>query len=62
MKGMSESLAGRVSITELTGLSLREIHNIKFNHHFVPTEQYLKEREKEIEPYSAGALNRAIKS
>ena len=25
MKGMSESLAGRISIVELTGLSLREI-------------------------------------
>lgn len=51
MKGMSESLAGRVSITELTGLSLREIHEVKFNRHFVPTEEYLKAREKEIKPY-----------
>lgn len=30
MKGMIESLAGRVSITELSGLSLREINGIKF--------------------------------
>ena len=52
MKGMSESLAGRVSINELTGLSLREIHEVKFNQHFVPTDEYLKEREKEIKPYS----------
>ena len=51
MKGMSESLAGRVSITELAGLSLREINGIKFNRHFVPTEEYLKEREKELKPY-----------
>lgn len=51
MRGMSESLAGRVSITELSGLSLREIHKVKFNRHFVPTDEYLKEREKEIEPY-----------
>lgn len=51
MKGMSESLAGRVSIAELSGLSLREIHNIKFNRHFVPTEDYLNEREKEIKTY-----------
>lgn len=49
MKGMSESLAGRVSITELSGLSLREIHGVKFNRHFVPTEDYLKNREKEID-------------
>lgn len=51
MKGMSESLAGRVSITELSGLSLREIHAVKFNRHFVPTDEYLKEREKEIQSY-----------
>ncbi len=51
MKGMSESLAGRVSITELAGLSLREIYGVKFNRHFVPTEEYLKEREKDIKPY-----------
>ncbi len=51
MKGMSETLAGRVSITELMGLSLREIHDVKYNHHFVPTEDYLQEREKELKPY-----------
>lgn len=52
MKGMSESLAGRVSIMELTGLSLREIHGVKFNRHFVPTAEYMREREREIKPYS----------
>lgn len=52
MKGISESLAGRVSITELSGLSMREINGVKFNRHFVPTEEYLKEREKDIKPYS----------
>jgi predicted AAA+ superfamily ATPase len=41
MKGMSESLAGRVSISELSGLSLREIYGVKFNRHFVPSEDYL---------------------
>ncbi len=51
MKGMSESLAGRVAITELAGLSLREIHGVCFNRHFVPTEEYMKEREKEIITY-----------
>ena len=48
MKGMSESLAGRVAITELAGLSLREIFNIDFNKHFVPTDEYLKEREQKL--------------
>ncbi len=51
MKGMSESLAGRVSITELSGLSLREIHGVEFNQHFVPTDDYINEREKEIKSY-----------
>lgn len=51
MKGISDSLAGRVSITELSGLSLREIHKVMFNRHFVPTAEYLKEREKEMKTY-----------
>ena len=51
MKGMSESLAGRVSVMELPGLSLREIKGISFNRHFVPTEDYLLAREKELKPY-----------
>lgn len=51
MKAMSESLAGRVSVNELSGLSLREINNVKFNKHFVPTDEYLKEREKELKVY-----------
>lgn len=52
MKGMSESLAGRMSIVELTGLSLREIKGVPFNRHFVPTEEYLQEREKDFIRYS----------
>ena len=51
MKGVSESLAGRVSVSELLGLSLREIKGVKFNRHFIPTAQYLSEREKEIKAF-----------
>lgn len=51
MKGVSESLAGRVSVYELSGLSLREINQINFNKHFVPTDDYMKEREKELKDY-----------
>lgn len=51
MKGVSESLAGRVSVQELSGLSLREIHQIQFNKHFIPTDQYIKERENELKKY-----------
>ena len=51
MKDASESLAGRVSVYELCGLSLREIYQIGFNKHFVPTDEYMKERERELKPY-----------
>lgn len=51
MKGVSESLAGRISILELSCLSLREINNISFNKHFVPTLDYISEREKELKNY-----------
>ena len=51
MKDASESLAGRVSVYELCGLSLREIYQIGFNKHFVPTDEYIKERERELKSY-----------
>lgn len=51
MKGMSETLAGRVSISELSGLSLREIYGVKFNKHFIPSNSYIEEREKDMKPY-----------
>lgn len=52
MKGVSESLAGRVSISELSGLSLREIYEVPFNKHFIPTQEYIQEREKQLKSYS----------
>lgn len=51
MEGVSESLAGRVSIVELEGLSLREIYDVPFNKHFIPTAEYIKERESAIKSY-----------
>ena len=51
MKGLSESLAGTVSILELGTLSLREINNISFNMPFIPTLDYFKEREKNLNKY-----------
>ena len=53
MENVSDSLAGRISIVELEGLSLREINDVDFNRHFVPTEEYLAEREKQLKKYSA---------
>lgn len=46
MKDVSESLAGRIGILNLLGLSLREIQEIDFNEPFIPTETYFEERGK----------------
>lgn len=51
MKDISDSLAGRVSVLELSGLSLREIYGVEFNRHFVPTDEYIAEREKSLVHY-----------
>ena len=50
MKGASESLAGRVSVLELGGLSLREIHGVDFNSHFMPNDGYISQREECLTP------------
>ena len=50
MKSASESLAGRVSIIELAGLSLREIKKDTFNEPFVPTMEYVAKRSKTAKP------------
>ncbi len=52
MSKVQESLAGRISILELQGLSMRELNGIDFNRHFVPTEEYIAAREKCIKPYT----------
>ena len=46
MKNISESLAGRIGIINLLGLSLREIKENNFNMPFTPREEYLEERKK----------------
>lgn len=48
MKGVSESLAGRIGLVTLLGFSLRETGGIKCNIPFIPTEEYFSERKKEI--------------
>lgn len=52
MKGLSDSLSGMVSILELSTLSMREIYCVGTNKHFVPNEEYLSERGKELKKYS----------
>lgn len=44
MKNVSESLAGRVGILNLMGMSLREIEGIDFDDPFLPTMDYIIER------------------
>jgi predicted AAA+ superfamily ATPase len=44
MENLTESLAGRVSIFELLGLSLREINRDDFNEPFMPTTEYYEKR------------------
>ena len=51
MKGLSESLAGSVSILEMATLSMREIFQVSYNLPFIPTEEYLREREKKLTKY-----------
>ena len=46
MKNVSETLSGRISIVELNGLSLREIQNDSFCQRFLPTMEYVQERQK----------------
>ena len=53
MEGISESLAGRVSVVELDGLSLREINDVDFNQHFVPSSEYISAREDKLKDYGS---------
>jgi len=51
MKNVSESLAGRVGIMELQGISLRESGECDFDLPFIPDDAYLEKREKKLTPY-----------
>ncbi len=52
MKGLSESLAGSVSVLELTTLSMRELNDIDFNLPFSPTEEYIIARSGHLKRYT----------
>jgi predicted AAA+ superfamily ATPase len=47
MRNVSESLAGRLGILNLPGLSLREMYGISFREPFLPTDGYFERRMKE---------------
>ncbi len=51
MKNVSETLAGRIAILQLKGLSLREIHKVAFYQPFIPNSDYLSQREKHLQSY-----------
>ena len=47
MKGVSESLAGRIGLVTLLGFSMREIQGVTFDEPFIPTEEYFAARKAE---------------
>ena len=48
MKGVSESLAGRIGLVTLLGLSLREINRVDFDQPFIPTDEYFTKRKSTV--------------
>ena len=48
MKGISESLAGRIGLVTLLGFSLREECGIECHAPFIPTEEYFTERKGQL--------------
>lgn len=49
MNNVSETLAGRIAILKLSGLSLREIQNNPFSQPFIPSLDYLHSREEHLQ-------------
>ncbi len=48
MKGVSESLAGRIGLVTLLGFSLREEYGIECDMPFLPTEEYFAQRREQL--------------
>jgi predicted AAA+ superfamily ATPase len=60
MENVSESLAGRVGIVSLMGLSQREIDGTEFSYEFVPTQEYFDGRSESYIPQNPNAVWRRI--
>ena len=60
MKDASESLAGRIGILQLMGLSMREMGEEKFGKPFIPTAEYLSARKKNAKQYNAAEIWKMI--
>ena len=50
MRNVSESLAGRIAILELSGFSLRELQGDPFDEPFVPSQEYIDRRSATARP------------
>lgn len=48
LKGVSESLAGRIGLCTLLGFSLREAHAVECSLPFIPTEEYFSARKQNL--------------
>lgn len=60
MKHVSESLAGRVGILNLSGLSMREINGVEDKTPFLPSEDYFASRKKQLSPLDYDAVWKLI--
>lgn len=60
MKNVSESLAGRLGILNLPGLSLRELSGVSFNIPFLPTDEYFAQRKNDTAKTSYSDVWRII--
>ena len=60
MKNVSDSLAGRIGIISLLGLSLREIKLDAFNMSFVPTAEYFAKRKPTVKTIGYNEIWRII--
>lgn len=52
MQNVSETLAGRIAILQLKGLSLREINKVEFYLPFIPNNDYFTKREQHLQSYN----------
>ncbi|MBR0418959.1 MAG: ATP-binding protein [Erysipelotrichaceae bacterium] len=51
MEAASSMLVGRMSVLEMSPLSMREIFKVDFNLPFIPKKDYIKERKKHLNKY-----------
>ena len=60
MKNVTESLAGRLGILNLPGLSLRELYGISFDEPFIPIDDFFDKHKKEVAAAAYADVWRAI--